>query len=327
MENFKVKVPGINFELSSNQIYHIREVSDTDAPDGFQKAGISKHPLPNISMGIIVPHDGTNWNTGLNQKSLCYRKEKQASKIMGTLNKHLIPELQELIEGDIKSIKKENDKLFDEFTPFNGEGYGEDTSKFKIKNGNMFDTRNPLEFLALWFALLSKQLMPPEEANAGYYKNCSFVLEDKKQTTHSEQENEYSKMDAVSRVMEILRSKNDKEIKHLGRLFEYVGLKVDLSETDMKPAISIFSKWADKGGYNNENAKEFNEVYEKFSEENAREELIAYSTLLKHIKSSKVKIERKDIILDGVNLGSDKKAAARKIVADQELHQKFLELE
>lgn len=328
MKDFTVKVPGIDFELSSNQIYHIREVSDADAPDGYQKVGITKHPLPNIAEGIVVPYDEATrtWNTGFFKGSACLQKEgNSGEKILGIIQNNLLPELQVLVDGDLTNGKSSNNEFFDEFTAFNGEGFGEDTSKYKVKGGNMFNTRKPLEFLALWFALIGKQVMPPSKAGAGSYKNCAFVLEDKKQSTSLEQDKEFDKSIAMSTVMSIVRDKdNKKELKHLQNVFEYVGLSIVLAETDTKPLVSIFSKWCEKGGYNNENATEFNQVFEKFEEEENREELVAYVKLLRDIKESKVKVERRDIIVDGQNLGSDKKAAARKIVADQELHKAFL---
>lgn len=325
MKDFTVKVPGVDFYLSSNQIYHIREVSDANAPDGFQKVGISKHPLPGIEEGIVVPHhELTNtWDTGFYKGSPCLRREKQeqADKILNTLNKHFLPELEYLVEGDLTNGKSSNNQFFDEFIPFNSQ-YGEDKSRYKIKGGNMFNTTNPLEFLALWWALLSKQVMPP---NQTYHSNCSFVLEDKKQSTSLEQDKEFDKSIAISTVMTIIKDKdNKKELKHLQNVFEYVGLSLNVEETEVKPLVSIFSKWCEKGGYNNENASEFNEIYEKFEDEDSREELVAYIKLIKDIKDSKVKIERRDIFIEGQNLGSDKKVAARRIVADQELYKAFL---
>lgn len=328
MEDFKVKVPGVDFELASNQIYHIREVSDSDAPDGYQKVGISKHPLPGISEGILVPYSNTTrtWNTGFFTGSDCIVKEGLKGKtILKTIEKHLLPELKVLIEGDLTNGKSSNNKLFDEFVPFNGEGIGEDTSKYKIKGGNMFNTKNPLEFLALWWALIGKQIMPPSKKGSYSYKNCCFVLEDKKQSTSVEQDKEFEKSIAMATVMSIVNKRsNKKELKHLENIFEYVGLKINVEETEVKPLISIFSKWCEKGGYNNENAVYFNEIFEKFKTESSREELVVYVKLLKDIKDSKIKVERRDIILEGSNLGPDKKAAAKKITADQELHKAFL---
>jgi hypothetical protein len=189
----------------------------------------------------------------------------------------------------------------------------------------MFNTKHPLEFLALWWALIGKQIMPPGKSNSSAYKNCFFVLEDKKQSTSKEQDKEFDKSIAISTVLSIVQDKeNKKELKHLQNVFEYVGLTLDVKETEPKPLIAIFGKWCEKGGYNNENAVEFNEVFDKFKEEEDREELVVYVKLLKDIKSSKVKVERRDIFIEGQNLGSDKKAAARKIVADQELHKAFL---
>ncbi len=328
MKDFTVKVPGVDFVLASNQIYHIREVSDADAPDGYQKVGISKHPLPGIEEGIVVPHhERTNtWNTGFWKGSACYTKEPEnAEKILAKITQNLLPELKYLVEGDITNGRSSNNIFFDEFVPFNGAGFGEDTSKYKIKGGNMFNTKNPLEFLAVWFALLGKQIMPPSKKNAGGYKNCAFVLEDKKQSTSLEQDKEFDKSIAISTVMSIVQDRDDKkEIKHLQNTFEYVGLNLNIKDTETKPLISIFNRWCEKGGFNNENAVEFNEVVNKFKKEDDREELVVYIKLIKNIRESKIKVERHDIMLNGKNLGSDKKAAARKITADQELHKDFL---
>lgn len=325
--DFKVKVPGVDFEISSNQIYHIRERSDKDAPSGYQQKGITKHPLPNISQGIVVPyHEQTRtWNTGFYKGAPCLTMDKKGDEILKTVQDKLLPELELLVEGDLTNGKSSNNDFFDEFIPFNGEGYGEDTKKFKIKGGNMFNTANPLEFLAIWFALIGKQIMPPGYENNPAYKNCAFVLEDKKQSTSLVQDKEFEKSIAVSTVLSIVNNNaNKKEAKHLQNIFEYVGLNLIIEDTNIKPLVSIFTSWCEKGGYNNENAKDFNEIYKKFSDDESREELVVYSKLLKDIKDSKVKVERQDIMLEGQNLGQDKKSAARKIVADQELHKAFL---
>lgn len=328
MKDFTIKVPGVEFELSSNQIYHIREVSDADAPDGYQRVGIAKHPLPGIEDGVVVPHhERTNtWNTGFWEGSACLKKEADGGKkILEKITKELLPDLKLLVEGDLTNGKSSNNQFFDEFTPFNGEGFGEDTSKYKIKGGNMFNTKNPLEFLALWWALIGKQIMPPNKKDSGGYKNCFFVLENKQKSTSLEQDKEFYKSMAVSTVMSVIKDRDDKkEIKHLQNIFEYIGLSLVIKETENRPLISIFSKWCEKGGFNNENAVEFNEVFEEFKDEEDREKLIVYIKLVNDIKEGKVKVERRDILVDGKNLGSDKKGAARKIVADQELHKAFL---
>lgn len=326
MNTFTVKVPGVDFELSSNHIYHIREVSDASAPDGYQKAGISKHPLPGIAQGIVVPHHDLTktWDTGFHSASYSYTKEPKAKEILSTVKKELLPHLENLMEGDLTNGKSSNNEFFDDFPPFNSEGYGEDISKYKIKGGNMFNTKNPLEFLALWWALMGKQIMPPDAQDSPKYKNCSFVLEDKKQSSSIEQDNEYEKSLATSRVMSIVNSKDKKEIKHLNNLFGYVGFNVDAEEMAVKPLMATFSKWCEKGGFNNENAKDFNETYDKF--EDNREEPIVYVKLLEHIKKGKIKVERSEILFKDKSLGSDKKSAARHIVGDQELHKAFLSL-
>lgn len=329
MKEFSIKVPGVDFILSSNSIYHIREVADADAPDGYQKAGITKHPLPGISQGIVVPYNQTTstWNTGFFSGSACFNREEKKEAILKKVQTNLLPELEILMEGDLTNGKSSNNKFFDEFVPFNGSGYGEDTSRYKVKGGNMFNTANPLEFLALWWALIGKMVKPPTSVGSAEYRNCAFVLEDKKQTTSLEQDKEFEKTMAVSKVMGIIMDeKNKKDRKHLQNIFTYVGLSLDIEGTDTKPIISMFNRWCEKGGYNNENASEFNEVYEKFSKKENVEELITFVKLLKDIKDSKIKIERRDIMLDGQNLGSDKKVAARKITADQELHKTFLSI-
>lgn len=329
MENFTVKVPGVDFELSSNQIYHIREVTDNDAPDGYQQAGITKHPLPGIAQGISVPYSNATktWNTGFSEANVCYSKEhpREAKKILGTVTKYLLPKLELLVEGDLTNNKSSNNTFFDEFTPFNGEGVGDAPIKYKIKGGNMFNTKNPLEFLALWWALIGKQIMPPGKENEGTYKNCAYVLEDKKQSTNVSQDKELEKQIATSTVLGIVKNKKNKEeLAHLQNLFTYVGLNLEVETTELAPLISTFTKWCEKAGYNNENAIEFNEAVDKFQDKKDRDELFVYVDLIKKIKDSKVKVERKDILIEGQNLGSDKKIAARKIAADQELYKTFL---
>lgn len=325
MNDFSIKVPGVDFTLSSNQVYHIREVSDANAPDGYQKAGISKHPLPGIEQGIIVPHDGMSWNTGFNSKCLCYKKEAKAKEILIKVEKNLIPELEDLVEGNLLGIKSDSNELFDDFIPFNGTGFGEDVSRFKIKGGNMFNTSDPLEFLALWWALISKQVMPKGKDGDPKYKECSFLLEDKQKTTTISQDREFDKSMAVSTFMSIVTGKtNKKKLTLLENVLEYVGLSISVEDLDERPLVATFNRWCEKGGYNNENAVAFNEKWEKFSDPKAEEELVTYIKLLKDIKSGKVNVERTEIFLEGQNLGSDKKSAARKIVNDQELHKAFL---
>ena len=329
MEDFTVKVPGVEFNLSSNQVYHLKERSDADAPNAYQEEGISKHPLRGIEEGIIVPyHDPTRtWDTGLYKGSFCYSREKEASTILNTVNKKFLPHLQVLVDGDLSSGKnsKEVNAFFDDFRPFNGDGYGEDVSKFKIKGGNMFNTKNPLELLALWWALISKQIMPEGQEDNPAYRNCIFVLKDKKQSTSTSQDKEFEKTRASATVMSIASKKNNKkELKHLQNIFKYVKLDLPIDDLELKPLVSSFNRWAEKGGYDNLNAKKFNEVFDKFDNEENSDELVVYVRLLDYIKEGKIKVERTDIILSGKNLGSDKRIAASKVAADQELLKEFM---
>lgn len=324
MKEFKVKVPGVDFELSSNQVYYIREISDSKAPDGYQRKGISKHPLLGIDEKVIVPyHDGTKtWNTGFFEGSYCYANEKSAKAILKKITDNLLPELKYLVEGDLTNGKSSNNNLFDDFPPFNSL-YGEEVSKYKIKGGNVYNTENPLEFLTLWWALIGGQVVPENNKN---FTKCSYVLESKKQSTTNSQDKEYEKTVALSTVMSVVTGKNKKEKDRLQYIFTYVGLNMDISSVENKPLISTFSKWCEKGGFNNDNAVEFNEVYEEFKGDTKLEELIVYSKMADYIKTSKIIVDRKDIILEGTNLGSNKKEACRAIVADQELHKLFLSL-
>lgn len=329
LDNFTVKVPGLDFELSSNATYHVREVADNQAPDGFQKAGISKHPLMGIEQNIIIPyHENTSsWNTGLNASSYCYAgmPKKQVDITLKTLEEKLIPQLQVLVENDITDIKSSNNELFDDFPPFSSK-YGKDTSQYKIKGGNMYDTSNVLEFIALFWALIGKQIIPPGVKNTAVYKNCPFILEDKKKTTSVRQDSEFEKTAAKSKVFMVLQNKKVSEVKYLNDVFTYVGFKGNTEEVGVKPLISMFDQWCDQNGHNNDNAILFNEVYDNFDTKKGKEELIVYSKLLEYIKEGKIEIERSELIMEGTVLGTDKKRAAAKIISDQELHKKFLSL-
>lgn len=329
MNKFQVEVPGVGVTLESNQIYHIREVSDTQAPDGFKRKGISNHPLPGIHQGIVVPyHESTrSWDTGFFKNSFCYRgiQPIKVGKTLKTLEDNLLKELDGLIEGDLRDGKSSNNKLFDSFIPFNGTGNGEDVSKYKIKGGNMFNTSNPLEFLALWFALLGKQIIPSDKRGKPGYRDFRFVLEDKKVSTSLETDREFENIMALSTVTGVVTSGDKKSIAHLENVLQYLNFQLDIQNVAPKPAITMFSKWAKKGGIGTENAQEFNEVYNYFQEDENKEELIAYVELVKAIKDSRVKLERGDIIVAGENLGSDKKQAAKKISKNQELIKELLD--
>lgn len=330
MEDFTIKVPGIDFYLSSKSFYFIREVHDKDAPSGYQRADISKHPIEGVDQNIIVPFDiATNtWNTGFYINSACFQKEdpKIAKETVDKIKKFLIPHIKNTVAGDIEDYSEKNNALFDNFKPLNGDGYGLIKPEYRIKGGNIFNTTEPLKFLSLYWALISGEVRPPGTDGDPKYIGIPYILEDKKRTSTVKEDNEFAKISAMSEVLRIIGGKDKNDKQALQNLFTYLGFIIDIEKTPEKTLVTSVSRWMDAGGYNNENAKEFNSASTKFQGQKGQEELQTYVDLLDKIKKGKINIERKNLYLDGTDLGSDRKVAASKIYKDKELYKKFLEL-
>jgi hypothetical protein len=329
MEKFTVKVPGLDFKLSSNQFYQIREISDADAPSGYKEKSISKHPLPGIEENFVVPYDvrTTTWNTGFYPTSACFNSETTENRdnTIKEINKHLVPVISKMVTGDITDYSPKSDILFDNFIPLNGNGFGDNKTEYKIKGNNIFDTKDPLKFLALYWGLINGDIAPPGQQGNPKYKGIPYVLEDKRKTSTVNEDQAFLKTKAMSKVFTIMEENKKPEKEFLQNMLTYLGLDINLSVTKEKTVISSVSGWM--SAQNGENAADFNSVYKEFSDKQGREKLHTYIDLIKHIKSGKISVERKEIFIDGVSLGMDKKQAANKIYADKELYKKFLSID
>jgi len=328
MDSFTIKVPGTEFELTSNQFYQIREIADADAPSGYKEKGISKHPIAGVEENIVVPFDErTNtWNTGFYPTSACFNNvsSKERDNTLKQLNDHLIPILAKMVVGDITDYSERSNSIFDNFIPLNGNGFGDSKPEYKIKGNNIFNTKDPLKFLALYWAMLNGDIAPPGQIGNPRYKGVPYVLEDKQRTSTVNEDREHDKIKAITRILPIVEGKNNSDRELLQSLFTYLGFTIDIRNTKEKTLITAASRWLSLN--NSQNATDFNEAYFNFSSEGDRERLNTYITLLAHIKSGAIKVERSEIYIGGKSFGMDKKQAANKIFADKEVYKEFLSL-
>jgi hypothetical protein len=327
-DTVEIKVPGTASTITTNRVYYVREKMDSNAPEAFQKEGINKYPLLGIDENIVVPWDDIKkvWNTGFYEDSLCYKNidRVQVKDTVAKFKESIITELENYHSFDITNYKQENNKNFDKFFP-------RDSKEARLKGGNIYNTKDAHQFVALFWALINRQLAFEVDENHPDFVNASYILIDKQQNSTIEQDRDYEKSLSESHVIRILANrpggtKLTPKQEHLQQLFKYLDFDIEIEDLNTKSVLSMFSKWIKNSGTNYQNAIIFNETFDYFEDKDNLEELDIYTALLKEIKTGYVKFLRQDFYLGEINLGTNKKEAAKRINGSQELKAQLLKL-
>lgn len=321
MKEFKIRVPNTqDFVLESNKIYYIQDKEDPQAPKEFREKGINKFPFPDVDENIAVPCDTTRgvWDTCFydSSPSLSSFSEEEKQEFMKVMEEDFIPELKNFLpeEAFDNKIRK-------------GENYWDYFTGFKLKSKISVSTNEPLNMLALFFGIISYAICPETEKKSPKFREAGtkFLIIDKKQVAEVSQSRDYTRTKAQSFFLSMAEGTST-EKSFLQDLLNYNGVRFNVEKSEPAILNSQFKKWTSIGENSFHNAKSFVESYDYFKTDDGKEEMAVYKKLLLAQKTKKLIIERDDFILEGNNLGSNLKQAAKTVNGSSPLKTKLFEV-
>ena len=311
LDTFEIKVPGTNFVIKSNTIYTVKPKPDPNAPDGFKKEGTTKVIHPNIGDTISGPFDTEMgvWNTGFTEHSPCLRgmSDSEKREFLKVVKQHIV-EPVEAIKGPGTLRHNAENTFFDEFV-------------VTIVNKLAFNTAEPLQLLALYLAVLGKQLAPSDEVSNPQFKFASFQVINREKEINAKDQSTIDSGKAMGEFYMLLKSDKEK----LLTIFKYLKVSDTLIQ-DEGVFITVFNRFLNDKEDGYRNGKIFLEHVEKFDTEEGETELSAFKMLDNLYDKKQVKVIKKEYYLKNYNLGNSLKHAATKVANDPELYKLVLEL-
>jgi|AntDeeMinimDraft_6_1070357.scaffolds.fasta_scaffold02003_2 hypothetical protein len=308
---FEIPIPQTQFVLKSDKMYQIQPKTDASAPDGFKDAGTTKVISPDIGNTVHAPFNGEMrvWDTGFTRASPILRGMKDAEKdsFLKLVNEHIVKPVEE-IKGEGVLGHQENNDFLDNFG-------------IELKAYRIINTAEPLQRLALYFAVLGKHLAPKEHQSNPLYSGAQYTIVNSEEAVNVRQEREMLKNEAIG-LFYVLQ-KNDKEKMY--DLLEYLNIS-NSKTTDKATLNSSFNRWLDDKTSGYQNSEIFTKTYDKFDSEDGEEELYMYKNLKKLHNKNLVKMQRGELFLDGKSIGAGYKLAASHLVANTEDKKKVADL-
>ena len=308
---FEIPIPQTQFVLKSDKMYQIQPKMDASAPDGFKNAGTTKVISPDIGNTVHAPFNGDMkvWDTGFFKSSPILRgmKDEEKDLFVKMVNEHIVKPVEDL-KGEGVLGHQENNPFLDDFG-------------IELKAYRVINTAEPLQRLALYFAVLGKHLAPKEHQSNPLYSGAQYVIVNSEEAVNVKQEREMLKNEAIG-LFYVLQ-KNDKEKMY--NLLEYLGIS-NSKTTDKATLNSSFNRWLEDKTSGYQNSEIFTKTYSKFDSEDGEEELYLYKKLKELHDNNLVKMQRGEVFLDGKAIGAGYKLAASNLMENSVEKERIAEL-
>lgn len=310
-KEFSITVPQTNFKIKNDSIYKIIPKLDASAPDGFKDHNSTKVISPDIGNTVHAPFntDMNVWDTGFYKHSPVYRgvPEEERDIIIKQLQEHIVKPV-EAIKGEGILSHQETNTFFDDF-------------KIDLRANRVFNTADPLERLALYLAIVGKELAPKDQQSNPMFGKAQYAIVDNEADMNIRQERELERNRAIGIFYTLSENDRDK----LYNILEYLDI-TNTRVTDTATLNSIFNRWIEDKTSSFQNSKIFIKTYEKFKTDEGEEELYMYKALKDLHSKGLVKEHRGNIVLDTKVLGAGYKQAASALMTSTEDRKKIAEL-
>jgi len=314
MSDFKITVykkgNGEKFEIESGKAYQIINKFDANAPDGFQKNRTTKVPDPDASNFVnlaVWDEPKKSFDTALDKNS---RRLNELFPDSDDLTRHLQVVTKEIYNPLISiygadTLDTKNKEFWDNFM-------------YNISVDNVLNTKDVLGRAQLYFLIIHGKLAPVGFESENLFKKCAqFSVENKETVVGATQKREIEKNKAIAKFVNLL----DDDKEELATLLEYIGI-TGLDEADEALMNSVFTNWLDKD--DNQNPKQFLEVYEKFHKSSAGKTYMKIYRALKELhRKKKIKKNMDGVIFEDEVLGKDFKEASTTVQNSSALLEKL----
>lgn len=310
-KKFEFTIPQTQFVMKSDSMYQVQPKMDASAPDGFKDAGTTKVISPDIGNTVHAPFNGEMkvWDTGFYKSSPILRgmKDEEKEEFVKQVQEHIVKPVEEL-KGEGVLSHQENNEFLDNFG-------------IELKAYRVLNTADPLQRLALYFAVIGKELAPKEHQSNPIYSKAQYVVVNREEAVNVRQEREMKKNEAIGLFYVLQR--NDQEKMH--DMLEYLNIS-NSKTTDKATLNSSFNRWLEDKTSGYQNSDIFVKTYNKFDSEEGAEELYLYKNLKMLHDKNLIKMQRGELFLDGKSIGAGYKLAAAFLMENQEDKKKVASL-
>ena len=292
---------GEKFEIEIGKSYQIINKFDANALDGFQKHRTTKvlDPQASVTRVPLAIWDGQkmSYDIALDENSTrlnnIFKDKEDLQAHLRTVTKEIYNKLLSIYGKD--KLDAKNTEFWDDFC-------------YHITADNVLNTNKPLELAQLYFLIIHGKLAPVGFESENLFKKCAqFSVENKETVVGATQKRVIEKNKAIAKFVNLL----DDNKEELATLLEYIGI-TGLDEADEALMNSVFTNWLDKD--DNQNPKQFLEVYEKFHNSHVGKTYIKIYRALKELhRKKKVKKTLDGIIFEDEVIGKDFKEASTTI--------------
>ena len=302
---------GEKFEIEIGKSYQIINKFDANALDGFQKHRTTKvlDPQASVTRVPLAIWDGQkmSYDIALDENSTrlnnIFKDKEELQRHLKVVTKEIYNKLLSIYGKD--KLDAKNTEFWDDFC-------------YHITADNVLNTNKPLELAQLYFLIVHGKLAPVGFESENLFKKCAqFSVENKETVVGATQKREIEKNKAIAKFVNLL----DDDKEELATLLEYIGI-TGLDEADEALMNSVFTNWLDKD--DNQNPKQFLEVYEKFHKSSAGKTYMKIYRALKELhRKKKIKKNMDGVIFEEEVLGKDFKEASTTVQNSSALLEKL----
>lgn len=301
------------FELTNSGLYQVVSKFDADAPDGFQAERTTKilDPDAGVKTVNLAAWDDERkvFDTGMTEYSAAltrlYPNIEARRVVLREVTKHILnPMIQR--KGNV-------------FDPNNFEFWDEESTMLSVDH--VFNTEKVEDLYKMYLLVLHGNLAPSEFESDPKFKNLAqFSVENKESVVDLKHRKELELNEATAMFFTMMKSSRAELIA----LLDWMKIS---TQTEIDDALlnAIFTRWLKEDI--NQNPRQFLELYENMiTSPSGKRELEMYSNLVQLRKSGTIKQAFNTITLDGEDIGSNLKDATKKVLADEELTKRIMNL-
>lgn len=295
------------FQVIKGSTYVIRDKEDLNAPSGFIKVGVTKLPSDRITETFQCAYKMKSansgvWDTGFYEYSPCYSNTKsdEVERQVNLLKKTVVKPYEKFV-GTKKVLDHNNDEFWNK-------------KMFEVYTGQVFDTTNPEDLLALYFALRTRQVTPKEKKGDASYKMSSYIIVDINKDIKRKDEKSSMLFDAIGKFESLYMSDKKRLISSLN----YLNLVV-ADDIEREAFRGLFNEWLNQR--NGENVELFLSLVKETEEDSGRAKVELYLKLKEaFVRGGRVTKNPNGVYYYGEHeLGPDLKSAAQNIAKSKEL--------
>lgn len=307
--------------IEKNRIYTVGNKRDADAPDGFQQLGTTKLPDPDIgvkmcNLAVADPDKHTksrpHYDTFMTEHS---RRVNRMFPDKSERDAHL-KNVRELILEPVEEIYGREGIL----SPTNREFWDSEDGRKDIFNKEIFNTSDPIDFMHLYMLIMNRELAPENYQSRPTYNLAQFTVVDYEDNVDIKQKQEFSKNQAISRMM----TTGSTNLTQLTTLLDYMGVYSASKGEKLEDISFVFTDWIDQEV---QNARLFNTTYEELMTSKSGAEILETFSVVKGL------VETKDIALrfgqyyfQDEEVGTSLREVTSNIVGDKALKKQILEI-